>query len=179
MNFTRTLNFKLEGIEGDFSVLSSPFYFNGVKLYHNGILLPKSGSGFKGISFRINNPNGFEMLTIKGNGFVPITVHIQDQKIQLERELTGVEKVLSFLPFVIFGAMVFLFGGIGGIIGGVFIGMSIALSLLISSSLIRQDVNKGLLIFYLVLLGLILFSVYFVITLIFAFMIGGAVSAFL
>lgn len=179
MSFTRTLNFKLEGIEGDFSVLSSPFYFSGVKLYHNGKLLPKSGSGFKGISYRIDNPNGFEILTIKGNGFVPITVHIQNRKIQLERELTVVEKVLSFVPFAIFGILMFLFGGIGGIIGGVFIGISIALSLFISSSLIRQDIKKGLLIFYLVLLGLILYSIYFVLTIIFAFMIGGAVSAFL
>lgn len=179
MNFTRTLNFKLEGIDGDFSILSSPFYFSGVKLYHNGKLLPKSGSSFKGISYRITNPNGFEILTIKGNGFVPITIHSQNQKIHLERELTGVEKVLSFLPFAIFGALMFLFGGIGGIIGGVFIGISIMLSLFISSSLIRQNVKKGLLIFYFVLLGLILYSIYFVITIILAFMIGGAVSAFL
>ncbi|WP_177762976.1 hypothetical protein [Flavobacterium sp. I3-2] len=180
MNFTRKMNFKLDGIDGDFSVHSSPFYFSGVKLYQNGVLLSKTSSGFKGITYTVKNNSGsFEILSIKGNGFVPVTVQTQNGKILLERELDGLEKVLSFLPFAIFGILMFLFGGVGGIIGGFFIGLSIALSLFISSSLIRQDINKGLLVIYLILLGIILYAIYFVVTIIFALMMGGMISAFI
>lgn len=174
LKFTREFTFKLNGIDDEFKLFVNQF---SIKLFKNKTLLKKKGGGFKGIVFDVENSNGdMDTVLIRGNGIKPITVVHNNEEIQLERNLTPLEIFFSFIPLIIMVLGIFLIGGMGGLLGGILIGLAVGTSILSGAGFLRENKSMSTKLIYEIIIGVVLYIVYFLISFSLSAMIGVGVS---
>lgn len=105
MNFTKKIDFTLEGVDGNLMLSQTPF---GIRLYQNGVRVKK-----KGILYRFDvqtTDGGMEPLKVKHEGGTRLSVNFRNTHKYLEEKLKPLEYFLGLLPLL----LIFRGGAIGG-----------------------------------------------------------------
>ncbi len=154
---SNTLNFRIEGIEGDLKLVYSAF---SQKLYQDEREVKRKGN-----KFQVKNDNGEqeELKLIKGIDFA-YKAEFRGQKTQIEEKLTVLQYILGLIPLCLIVT--------GGVIGA-FIGI-------LGTTIIYTYIRKGNDIFKQVIIALVVSAVcaviYFAIALILSSLLYGSVN---
>lgn len=145
MNWTTTLPFILDGVDGDLKITYTPM---GQKFYQNGREIKRTGSGFGGLKYKVETIDGGDnVVTVKANLKKGREITYRGEVINLETPLTGAATALSVLPFIAVAVVAFVFVGIRlGVLGGALLGGTGALGMLVAANMMRheKDVVKQL-----------------------------------
>lgn len=147
MNWTTTLPFILDGVDGDLRIEYNPF---GQKFYQNGVLIKKKGLGFGGFKYKIETTDGGDdIVKVKGNLKQGRQIVFRGETINLEKVLSGPDLLLSLLPLfaIIFVSFITFQAGFG-ITGGAILGFSLALGVLTAANLIRNETDFKMKVIY-------------------------------
>lgn len=138
MNWTTTLPFILDGVDGDLRITYNPL---SQKFYHNGLEIKRKGFSFGGAKYKIaTTDGGDDIVKVKGNLKLGRQIEFRGETINLEKPLNGVQLLLSLLPVIAIIAISLgsLQAGFG-IAGGAILGFSLALGMLTAATLIRNE----------------------------------------
>ena len=163
--------FTLDGAAGELKIEYNLFKF---KVYQNGNELKKLGR----TTYSIAMTDGVtEKIKVLNNAIKGYMVDYRGQRIKLEKSLNVLEVILAFIPIAIFCFGVIAFGGLGGIIGGALIGFGVGMSLVLGCNLMRQIKGFGLQLIVMIVIGICTYLAYYLISLVFAQLVGGAIGA--
>jgi hypothetical protein len=143
------LNFTLDGVDGELKIVQSALSF---KFYQNGVKLKKRGS-FQA-KFTVNTSDGNTgEVKVLNNALKGYMVEYKGIRTKLERGLTAVEKLLVFLPLIIFVTACITIAFISGIIGGALLGFCAAISVLLTANFIRKTKSIGAQLLFAIAVG--------------------------
>lgn len=173
MNWTTTLPFILDGVDGDLKITYTPL---SQKFYHNGVEIRRKGLGFGGAKYKIATIDGSEgIVKVKGNLKQGRQIEFRGETINLEKSLNGVQLLLSLLPVLaILAVSVGTFQAGFGIAGGAILGFSVAIGMLTAANLIRNEESLPKQILYSITCSIGAIFAMFILSFIVGLIFGGA-----
>jgi len=171
MNWTTTLPFILDGVDGDLKIVYSPM---GQKFYQNGREIKRTGTGLGGQKYIVETTDGGDKLvTVKGNLKKGRQIAFRGEVIDLETPLSAGALILSILPFVVVAVAAFVLTGSRlGVIGGALLGGCGAFGMLVAGNLLRHEKDIVKQLIYTIVVSVASAIIFFVLLLIFGLIFG-------
>lgn len=181
MNWTTTLPFILDNVDGDLKIVYTPL---AQKFYQNGQVIKKMGFSFGAAKYKVQTTDGGDnIVSVKGSLKSGRQILFRGETISLETPLTGLALALAFLPFIAVIIVAVIFAGSGfGFIGGAVLGGTGAFGMLTAGIVLRNEKDTTKQIIYSIVISVIsvvlCLVLSFILGLIFGTIFGIAYSIF-
>ena len=141
MNWTTTLPFILDNVDGDLKITYNPM---GQKFYQNGQEVKRTGNAFGGQKYKVETTDGEDnIVTIKGDFKKGRQIVFRGETIGLETPINTLALILSFLPFIFIAILAFSLLAITkqqfGVIDAALLGGCGALGMQTIANILREE----------------------------------------
>jgi hypothetical protein len=174
MNWTTTLPFILDNVDGDLKITYNPW---GQKFYQNGQEIKRTGFSFAGMKYKVQTTDGSDnMVSVKGNLKNGRQILFRGETINLETPLSTLEIILSLLPFLFIALVSFgmlaVTGGRFGVIDAALLGGCGAMGMQMLANMLREEKNTGKQLLYSIAVSLGATFLFVLLALIIGFFFG-------
>ncbi len=174
MNWTTTLPFILDNVDGDLKITYNPM---GQKFYQNGQEIKRTGSAFGGQKYKVQTTDGGDnVVTIKGTPKNGRQIVFRGEKIDLETPISTFILILSFLPFIFIAILAFSLLAITkqqfGVIDAALLGGCGALGMQTIGNVLRGEKSIGKQLIYSIAISLGATILFIILALIIGFFFG-------
>ncbi|GAB6007572.1 hypothetical protein [Dysgonomonas reticulitermitis] len=174
MNWTTTLPFILDNVDGDLKIVYTPM---NQRFYQNGQEIKRTGSVFGGQKYKVETTDGGDnIVSVKGNLKNGRQIVFRGETINLETPISTLALILSFLPFIFIAILVFSLLGITkqhfGIIDGALLGGCGALGMQMIANMLRGEKDFIKQLIYSIVIAVAATILFIVLALIVGFFFG-------